>query len=104
MILVTVNPPKQLLLLTFIGNVRAEEIARGRDELGLLASHLSPGFKLITDLSPLETLDENSSPEIGKAMELCDQKGVGLIVRIIPNPAKDIGLNILSLFHYAHRP
>ena len=26
--------------------------------------------------------------------------GVGTIIRVIPNPAKAIGFNILSLFHY----
>jgi hypothetical protein len=35
---------------------------------------------------------------------LCDQKGVALVVRVVPDPTKDIGFNILSLFHYPHRP
>jgi hypothetical protein len=26
-----------------------------------------------------------------------------MVVRVIPNPQKDIGLNILSLFHYRRR-
>jgi hypothetical protein len=43
------------------------------------------------------------APEIGKLMELCAQKGVGTLVRVIPDPRKDIGLNILSLFHYGPR-
>jgi hypothetical protein len=37
-------------------------------------------------------------------MDLCDQHGVGLVIRVIPDPAKDIGLNILSIFHYPHHP
>jgi hypothetical protein len=37
-------------------------------------------------------------------MELCDQKGVALVVRVIPDPTKDVGLGILSRFHYHHRP
>jgi hypothetical protein len=37
-------------------------------------------------------------------MELCDQHGVGLVVRVIPDPAKDIGFNLLSIFHYPHHP
>jgi hypothetical protein len=28
---------------------------------------------------------------------------VELVVRVIPDPTKDIGLNILSVFHYRHR-
>ena len=29
---------------------------------------------------------------------------VGLLVRVIPDPTKDIGLDILAIFHYRHRP
>jgi hypothetical protein len=33
-------------------------------------------------------------------MELFHGHGVKLIVRIIPDPKRDIGFNIMSLFHY----
>ena len=29
--------------------------------------------------------------------------GVAEVVRVIPDPQKDIGLNILSVFHYSRR-
>jgi len=35
---------------------------------------------------------------------LVDKSGVGQIVRVIPDPTKDIGMNILSVFHYLSRP
>jgi len=104
MILITTNKPKQILLLTFIGHVRPEEIANGRTDLDTLSRELSSGFTLLTDLSPLEILDKNCLPEIVKSMELCDQREVGLVVRVIPDPTKDIGFNILSMFHYSRRP
>ena len=34
-------------------------------------------------------------------MKLCDEKGVSAVVRVIPEPKRDIGLQILSHFHYA---
>jgi len=37
-------------------------------------------------------------------MELADKSGVGLLVRVIPDPTKDIGLDILTLFHYRNLP
>jgi hypothetical protein len=46
----------------------------------------------------------NCATEIAKIMQLCDQKGVELVVRVVPDQTKDIGLGILSLFHYRHRP
>jgi len=37
-------------------------------------------------------------------MDLVGQAGVGLVVRVIPDPSKDIGMNILTVFHYPHHP
>jgi len=34
-------------------------------------------------------------------MELLAEKQVASLIRIIPGPGKNIGLNILSQFHYA---
>jgi hypothetical protein len=33
-------------------------------------------------------------------MELVGKSGVGLVVRVLPDPSKDIGMNILTVFHY----
>lgn len=104
MILATVSKPKQLLCLSFIGSVSVEELEQSRnDNLALLAD-LSSGFRLLVDLSQLEGMDTKCAGEIGSVMELLDKYKVGVIVRIIPNPMKDIGFNILSLFHYRSRP
>jgi predicted choloylglycine hydrolase len=42
-------------------------------------------------------------PHIKRMMDLCNKKGIEMVVRVIPDPHKDIGLNILSLFHYRRR-
>jgi hypothetical protein len=102
--LITINKPKQLLHLSFIGRVRAEEIAQARENLAALLADLSPGFIMITDLDRVESFGVGCDREIGKNMELVDQRDVGLVIRVIPDPSKDIGLNILGAFHYAkHR-
>ena len=104
MFLAALNKPKQLLHLNYIGHVRAEDLVRERDNAAALLAELPAGFRLLADLERLESMDPGCATEIGKFMELCDRKGVGLVVRVIPDPKKDIGLNILSLFHHAHRP
>jgi hypothetical protein len=44
----------------------------------------------------------NAAPYVGQIMESCGQKGVELVVRLLPtDPGKDIGLAIMSRFHYA---
>jgi hypothetical protein len=42
--------------------------------------------------------------EIGLQMEAFDRAGVSLVVRVIPDETKDIGLNILTIFHYQNQP
>jgi len=67
-------------------------------------AELAPGFRVLADLGRVDSLSTDCAPEIGKVMELCDQKGVSLIVRVIPDKTKDIGLAILSHFHYHTQP
>ena len=33
-------------------------------------------------------------------MDICNQNGVAEVVRIIPDPKRDIGLQLMSYFHY----
>jgi hypothetical protein len=104
MFLVTANKPQQLLYLSYFQRVRAEEIRRGIEDIKALMTDLKPGFRLLADFGRLESMDLACTAEIGRMMELIDQSGVGLLVRVIPDPSKDIGLDIMSLFHYRRRP
>jgi hypothetical protein len=100
MFLATTNKPKRLLYLSYIQRVRGEDLKHSREEVATLLADLPAGFRLLTDLGRLEYIDAACVTEIGKMMELCDQQGVGLVVRVIPDPRKDFGMNILSMFHY----
>jgi anti-anti-sigma regulatory factor len=59
------------------------------------------GFKLLVDLSAVENMDLEMQGAIIRAMDLFNTQGVTKIIRVIPDPAKDIGFNILSIFHYS---
>jgi hypothetical protein len=104
MFLATISKPRQLLYLSYIGRVSVKELEAGLSEIGKLLEDLTSGIRVLGDFSALEKFEPNCAREIGKAMELCDQKGAELVVRIIPDPGKDIGLNILTVFHYRRRP
>lgn len=104
MVLVTASKARHLLYLSFIGRVERDELHQALAEVTEILKELSSGFRLLTDFGRLDSIDVKGAAEIGKVMELCDQNGVSLIVRVIPDPAKDIGMNILSLFHYHSRP
>ncbi len=91
-----------LLRIAYSGRVSADETKEAAEELRLLLPDLKAGFRLLADLTALELMDAASIPQIRLMMDLCNAAGVATVVRVIPDPHKDIGLNILSLFHYRH--
>ena len=100
MFLAMANQSKGLLHLSFIQHVTAEELMRGQAEVTALLAELPAGFRVLTDLGRLESMDPACAKEIGKLMDLLLQRGVGSVVRVIPDPRKDIGFTILGWFHY----
>jgi len=104
MLLVTSNKSRQLLCLTYAGHVRAAELERAGEEMKTLLAELPRGFQLLVDLSSLDSMEMDCLKIIGQWMERLDQAGLALVVRVIPDPRKDLGFNILAVFHYAHRP
>ena len=104
MVLVTSNKVERLLYVSYVGRVRPEDFMRQQPDMEALMAELPPDFRVLVNLSELEAMDLECMTEIGRIMELIDRRGVGLIVRVIPDPGKDIGLNIFSIFHYPRRP
>ena len=94
---------KNLLKISYAQDVGPEDTKRAEEQLPGLLADLRRGFRVLTDLSALESMDLACVPYINDLMELCNQKGVAMVVRVIPDPHKDIGLNIMSLFHYDRR-
>ena len=90
--------------MNYVQRVSAVELVAAQDDLKAALADLPDGFRLLVDLSQVEFMDPNCLGDLGRAMELFDQRGVNLIVRVIPDSSKDIGLNILTLFHYPHHP
>ena len=100
---VEVDKSKNLLKIIYAQHVGPEDTKRVEEKIPTLVPDLRPGFRLLTDLSGLEVMDLACVPYIERMMDLCNKKGVDMVVRVIPDPHKDIGLNIMSLFHYPRR-
>jgi anti-anti-sigma regulatory factor len=96
------DKPNNLLRMTFSGHVTADEAKQGTDELADHLVETESGFRLLTDLTGLEAMDTECVPYIRSSMDILNKKGVAMVVRVIPDPQKDIGFKILSLFHYGH--
>lgn len=102
MVEVTNDVPGKLVRIGFSGSVTLEQVRASEPRVETAVSGMQPGFRLLTDLSGLEFMDPACLSSIRNTMDLCNRRGVSRVVRVIPDPLKDIGLNILSLFHYRH--
>ena len=100
MVALEVDQPKNLLVIRYSGVVGPDEVARVLGEMRAGLAKLESGFRLLADLTDLESMDVACAPFIEKAMDLCNEKGASLVVRVIPDPHRDIGLQIMSYFHY----
>jgi hypothetical protein len=94
---------KNLLRFVFSGHVTPEETRRWREQLCKFLVDLQPDFTLLSDLSALDVMDIECAPDIEWSMDALDEAGIAKVVRIIPDPRKDIGMNIMSRFHYRPR-
>jgi len=103
MVLVEINKPKKLFHISFVGHVTRDDVVAYHAEVEAMLAEFTAGFRLLGDLRALTTMDRDCLTEIGRVMELFDSRGVEMVVRVIPDPKKDIGLNILSLFHYSRK-
>jgi len=97
---VEADSSKNLLNFAFSGNVTPDETRRWKDALPDLLSKVKPGFKLLSDFSGVESMDLACAPDIEIAMKLLNTAGIEKVVRVITHPRQDIGLSIMSLFHY----
>jgi hypothetical protein len=100
---VEVIRPQNLMVMRFARHVGPEEMKRHEETVQTLLKELQPHFSLLSDLSDLESMDPACLIYIRRVMDLLNKHGVSQVVRVIPDPHKDIGLNILSLFHYRRR-
>jgi hypothetical protein len=94
------KPAEALLLVRYHGEITMAEMHASLPEIPVALAALSPGFRALVDLTNLVSMDVGCAPDIERVMDLFQEKGVSEIVRVIPDPKRDIGLQIMSHFHY----
>jgi anti-anti-sigma regulatory factor len=95
-----IDPTRNRFVIRYSGTVTPEETEKGLEQFRVGLPRLQSGFRLLADLSDLESMDVKCAQFIEKAMDLCNEKGTSMVVRVIPDPQRDIGLQIMSIFHY----
>jgi hypothetical protein len=91
---------RNLIEVRYRGHVTAADAKAVSETVMQLLPQMRQGFTFLADLSCLESMDLDCLAYITKVMDACNAAGIGTVVRIIPDPRKDIGFNILSIIHY----
>lgn len=103
MVQMDIDPVRQLLTVIYSGHVERDEVRQRREAIAPALEQLRPGFQVLVDLSGLDVMDFACAPELAAMMDLCRQKGVARVARVVPDPHKDIGLKVLTYFHYGRK-
>jgi anti-anti-sigma regulatory factor len=97
---VELDRSKRLLVISAARRVTAEEVNAVARRVRELLHDVTPGFRVLVDFRWLESMDSAAAPHLAKIMETLTEKGVASVARVVTDPRKDIGVNILSQFHY----
>jgi len=91
---------KQLLVISAAGRVTKKEVESVALRVCEIMKEITPGFRVLTDFRWLERMDPAAAVPLAEIMDALAEKDVAAVARVIPDLHKDIGLNILSQFHY----
>jgi anti-anti-sigma regulatory factor len=97
---VELDQSKRLLMISAAQTVTAEEAKMAARRIREVLQDVAPGFHVLADFRWLESMDSAAARHIAEMMDALAEKGVASVTRVMPDPRKDIGFNILSQFHY----
>ena len=91
---------KRLVVISTVGRVTKEEAKQAAQRVRDILKDFAAGFRVLADFRWLESMDTAAARHVAEIMDTLTEKQVALVIRVMPDPHKDIGLNILSQFHY----
>jgi len=97
---VEIDRSKRVLVISGVQRVTVEQAKLAARRVRELLQDIAPGFRVLADYRWLESMDSAAARHVAEIMDALAEKGVASVTRVIPDPRKDIGLNILSQFHY----
>ena len=100
MLNVSYDKPRNVVTIEFIGTVTQADSDRFFIDVEHVLPKCGASFSILTDMSGLHKIEPVVKEGIARSMDLLNSRGVKKVVRVIPDPGKDIGFNILSIFHY----
>jgi nicotinamidase-related amidase len=101
MIKVNYDAEHNAVIIDIEGNIDDAQAKQVLSDLQKILSKTRKGFKLLADLSRVESMELDVQSEVGKAMDFLNAKGVSEIFRVLPDPDLDIAFNVMSAAHYS---
>ena len=98
---VEADKSKRLVVISAAGRVTKEEAKQAAQRVRDILKDFAPGFRVLADFRWLQSMDTAAARHLAEIMDALTEKKVESVIRVMPDPHKDIGLNILSQFHYA---
>lgn len=100
MFVVEIDSSRRFVVISVAGHVTVEEARATAQRVREVLVDAKPGFVALADFRWLDSMATGSAEFIAEIMDAFASKKVSAVVRVVPDPHKDIGLNILSQFHY----
>ena len=97
---VELDRSKRVLVISGVQRVTAEQAKLAARRVRELLQDVAPGLRVLADYRWLESMDSAAARHVAEIMDTLAEKGVASVTRVVPDPHKDIGHNILSQFHY----
>jgi hypothetical protein len=97
---VELDQSKRLLVISGVQRVTAEQAKLAAQRVRELLQDVEPGLRVLADYRWLDSMDPGAAPHVAEIMDALAEKRLASVTRVFPDPHKDIGLNILSQFHY----
>jgi anti-anti-sigma regulatory factor len=97
---VELDQSKRFLVISATQKVTAQEADMALQRVREVLQDVASGFHVLADFRGLQSMDPAAARHIAKIMDALAEKNVASVTRVMPDPHKDIGLNILSQFHY----
>ena len=100
MYVVETDIKKRLIVISAAGKVTAEQVKEAAGKVREVVKDAQPGFRVLTDFRWLNSMESSAAKYVAAMMDAFTEAKVASVVRVMPDPHKDIGFNILSQFHY----
>ena len=97
---VEADKSKRLVVINAVGQVTREEAKQAAQRTRDILKDFAPGFRVLADFRRLQSMDPAAARYVAEIMDALTEKQLASVIRVMPDPHKDIGLNILSQFHY----